>query len=158
MSLHGTRESEFDNLLRTAKLVDLYRVVREAIRVSEPRYSLKNIEHFYLEARTGAVTDAGASIVYYDRWKETGDASLLKAIEDYNRDDVRSTYELRNWLIHIRPPGLPWAKENGTADDGAGEVAVVELTPRNNDSSLSPTTGGLAPRGPCHMDAGRASS
>ena len=85
MSLHGTRESEVDNLLRAGKLIDLYRVVREAIRVSEPRYSLKNIEHFYLEARVGAVTDAGASIVYYDRWKETGDAKLLKAIEDYNR-------------------------------------------------------------------------
>jgi uncharacterized protein len=32
--LHGTREAELDNLLRRHKFVDLYRVVREAIRVS----------------------------------------------------------------------------------------------------------------------------
>ena len=34
--LHGTREADVDNLLRDRKLVDLYRVVREGIRVSEP--------------------------------------------------------------------------------------------------------------------------
>lgn len=40
--LHGTKEDAIDNLLRQRKLVDLYRVVREGLRVSEPRYSLKN--------------------------------------------------------------------------------------------------------------------
>ena len=128
MSLHGTREAEVDNLLRAGKLIDLYRVVREAIRVSEPRYSLKNIEHFYLEARSGAVTDAGASVVYYDRWKETGDAQFLKDIEDYNHDDVRSTYELRQWLISLRPPELPWANEAEPEDDVPTAPAVGELT------------------------------
>ncbi|MDD2685061.1 MAG: TM0106 family RecB-like putative nuclease [Gallionella sp.] len=111
MSLHGTREAEVDNLLRTQKMIDLYKVVREGIRVSEPRYSIKNIEHFYLEHRTGDVTNAGASIVYYERWKETGDPQLLKDIEDYNFDDVRSTYELQQWLLSLRPGELPWAKD-----------------------------------------------
>jgi uncharacterized protein len=111
MSLHGTREAEVDNLLRAGKLVDLYKVVSEGIRVSEPRYSIKNIEHFYLEGRTGDVTNAGASIVYYERWKETGDPQLLKDIESYNCDDVRSTYELQKWLLSLRPVGLPWAKD-----------------------------------------------
>lgn len=111
MSLHGTREAEVDNLLRTHKLVDLYQVVREAVCVSEPRYSLKNIEHFYLDARSGDVKSAGASIVRYERWKETGDRQLLQDIEDYNFDDVRSTYELRQWLLSLRPAALPWAND-----------------------------------------------
>src|SRR6185437_5354810 len=34
--LHGTREADVDNLLRANKLVDLFRVVREGIRTSEP--------------------------------------------------------------------------------------------------------------------------
>lgn len=130
MSLHGTREAEVDNLLRAQKMVDLYKVVREGIRVSEPRYSIKNLEHFYLERRTGDVTNAGASIVYYERWKETGDPQLLKDIEDYNFDDVRSTYELQQWLLSLRPDTLPWAKDDG---DGlkedfpeAGELTEVE--------------------------------
>ena len=129
MSLHGTREAEVDNLLRAGKLVDLYKVVSEGVRVSEPRYSIKNIEHFYLEGRTGDVTNAGASIVYYERWKETGDPQLLKDIESYNCDDVRSTYELQKWLLSLRPVGLPWAK-----DDGEGlAVAIPEVGELTNE-------------------------
>src|SRR3546814_13712224 len=45
---HATREREVDNLLRTDRLVALYKVVSEAIRTSEPRYSIKNMEAFYL--------------------------------------------------------------------------------------------------------------
>jgi predicted RecB family nuclease len=130
MSLHGTREADVDNLLRAQKMVDLYKVVREGIRVSEPRYSIKNIEHFYLESRTGDVTNAGASIVYYERWKETGDPQLLQDIEDYNYDDVRSTYQLQQWLLSLRPDGGSWAKdtvdglENGLSV--LGELTTVE--------------------------------
>lgn len=127
MSLHGTRESEVDNLLRTQKLVDLYKVVREGIRVSEPRYSIKNIEHFYLERRSGDVTNAGASIVYYEKWKETGDPQLLKDIEAYNFDDVRSTHELRQWLLTLRPATLAWAN-TANAGDGPPTPEVGELT------------------------------
>ena len=109
MSLHGTREAEVDNLLRRQKFIDLYKVVREGLRVSEPKYSIKNIEHFYLDKRMGDVTNAGASIVYYERWKETGDPKLLEDIERYNFDDVRSTHGLRQWLLTLRPLELTWA-------------------------------------------------
>ena len=108
MGLHGTREAAVDDLLRMHKMIDLYRVVREGIRVSEPRYSIKNIEKFYLEKRSGEVTNAGASIVFYEKWKQTNDQKLLQDIEDYNKEDVRSTYELRNWLIKLRPKEMPW--------------------------------------------------
>jgi hypothetical protein len=107
MTLHGTREAEVDTLLRRGILVDLYKVVREGIRVSEPRYSLKNIEQFYLTERAGKVTDAAASIVFYEKWIETGDKRFLADIEKYNCDDVRSTYELRQWLLTLRPQELP---------------------------------------------------
>ncbi|MFZ4440184.1 MAG: TM0106 family RecB-like putative nuclease [Syntrophales bacterium] len=109
MSFHGTREAEVDNLLRFGKLIDLFKVVRESMRISEPRYSIKNVEHFYLEKRDGQVKNAGASIVYYERWKEMGDPDLLKAIQDYNRDDLKSTQKLRQWLLTLRPDELPWA-------------------------------------------------
>jgi uncharacterized protein len=127
MSLHGTREAEVDNLLRTQKLVDLYKVVREGIRVSEPRYSIKNIEHFYLVSRTVDVKSAGASIVYYERWKETSDPQLLKDIEDYNFDDVRSTFELRQWLLGIRPMNARWLASQQTGSETTPKVG--EMTP-----------------------------
>ena len=106
--LHATREVEVDNLLRQGALVDLYKVVREALRISEPSYSIKYVEHFYRAAREGDVQSAGASIVFYERWRETQDAQLLQDIADYNRDDVESTAALRDWLLTLRPAGLPW--------------------------------------------------
>lgn len=76
-SLHATREVEVDDFLRRGVLVDLYRVVREALRISEPSYSIKYVERFYRPAREGDVKTAGASIVYFERWRETGEQQLL---------------------------------------------------------------------------------
>ena len=107
--LHGTREADVDDLLRNHKLVDLYRVVREAIRTSEPRYSIKNMEKFYLdEARGGEVKTAGDSIVIYERWRRLGDQQLLDDIADYNRFDCSSTLQCRDWLLGMRQPSAPW--------------------------------------------------
>ena len=117
MTLHGTREAEVDSILRNKKLVDLYKVVKEGIRISEPRYSIKNVEHFYREARSGDVQSAGASIVFYDEWKKTGNKDILKKIADYNFDDVESTYQLREWLLGLRPDNTPWFKESATLEN-----------------------------------------
>jgi predicted RecB family nuclease len=106
--LHGTREVEVDDLLRGRKLVDLYKVVREGIRVSEPSYSLKHIEVFYTPAREGEVKSAGDSIVVYETWRETGDPALLKQIAGYNEIDCRSTRMCRDWLLGLRPGEVVW--------------------------------------------------
>lgn len=110
MSLHGIREAEIDQWLREGRFVDLYKVVREAIRVSEPRYSIKNLETFYMEKRAGEVTNAGASIVYYEKWRQTHDELLLRKIRDYNEDDCRSTCLLHDWLLKLK-------QQAGIADD-----------------------------------------
>jgi uncharacterized protein len=108
MSLHGTRENEVDQLLREHRLVDLYRVVSEALVASTPSYSIKDIEAFYRQPREGEVKNAGASIVAYEQWRESRDAALLEAIERYNEDDCDSTAGLHAWLLQIRPGDLPW--------------------------------------------------
>jgi predicted RecB family nuclease len=128
--LHGTREAEVDALLRGHKLVDLYRVVREGIRVSEPRYSIKNLEVFYLPPREGAVSSAGESVVMYEKWLKAKDQALLDAIEDYNRTDCISTLKLRNWLLTLRSPELPWytgeAPDPQEAERAAGRQAAQQ--------------------------------
>ncbi len=108
MALHGTREAEMDDLLRRERFVDLYRVVREAIRTSEPGLSIKDIEIFYMPPREGEVKTAGASIVHYERWRTSQDATELEKIGAYNEDDCRSTHLLRDWLLGHRPKDLPW--------------------------------------------------
>ncbi len=98
MGRYGTREAEVDDLLRGNVFVDLYRVVRQGLVIGSSSYSLKKLEPLYMPARTGAITNAGSSIVEYERWLQTGDQDILDNIEAYNRDDVESTWLLHRWL------------------------------------------------------------
>ena len=120
---YGTRENEVDDLLRDRKLVDLYKVVREAVMTSEPAYSLKNLEVFFAEKRTQEITSGGDSIVAFERWLKTGDDSLLQQIEDYNAVDCLSTLLCRDWLLKLRPAGTKWLnpEEEKAADEAARE-------------------------------------
>ena len=105
---YGTREDELDDLLRRNKFVDLYKVVREGIRVSEPSYSLKNLETFYMEKRAGDIQTAAESIVIYNAWRGAQDPKLLRQIADYNEVDCISTLKLRDWLLGLRPAERPF--------------------------------------------------
>jgi uncharacterized protein len=108
MQRHATREDEVDRLLRGRTLVNLYdHVVRSAIRASVESYSIKQIEKFYLAEREGGITDAGFSVVEYERWMETADPAILDAIAAYNRDDCVSAAGLRDWLEERRVEAAP---------------------------------------------------
>ena len=48
------------------------------------------------------------AVVAFETWLETGDESLLRDVERYNEEDCRSTYELHEWLLSIRPADRPW--------------------------------------------------
>lgn len=102
MGLHATREDEVDQLLRQNVLVDLYRVVEQGLRISQPSYSLKKVEAFYMEQRDAAVTDGEDSILMFERWLDTGEQQLLDDIEAYNAEDCHSTLLLRDWLLKQR--------------------------------------------------------
>ena len=56
--------------------------------------------------RQTAVGEGGESIEVFEEWLETGEESLLEAIEEYNADDCRSTRELRDWLLERRQESL----------------------------------------------------
>ncbi|HVB93425.1 MAG TPA: TM0106 family RecB-like putative nuclease [Acidimicrobiales bacterium] len=98
MGRYGTRELEVDFLLRGQVLIDLFRVVRQGVRVGTPSYSLKKLEALYMRPRTEAITDAGSSIIEYERWLADPDQQILDDIEVYNRVDCESTRLLRDWL------------------------------------------------------------
>lgn len=129
---HGTREADVDNLLRGRKLVDLFQVVRESIRVSEPRYSIKNLEVFYRPPRKGGVHTADESVVMYERWRKLRIPKLLDEIEDYNRTDCISTLELRGWLLTLRPEGIPWRGERPPDPEAEAKAAEREAAERQN--------------------------
>ncbi len=103
MGRYGTREEEVDRLMRGGILVDLFSVVRQGLRVGVESYSIKKLEPLYGYQREVDLRDAGSSIVAFETWLEVGgeagqDDETLERIERYNRDDVVSTWQLRDWL------------------------------------------------------------
>ena len=132
MQRHATREDEVDRLLRGGAFVDLLNVVRQGVRASVESYSLKQIEKFYLPAREGPVTEAGFSVVEYERWMRERDDAILQEIADYNRDDCVSTLLLRDWLEARRAeavaafPEADWTRP--AVRDGLPTEAQVERT------------------------------
>ena len=107
MGRHATREDEVDRLLRGGILVDLFRAVRQGLRASVESYSIKRLEPLYGFVRDVSLRDAGSSIVAFEEWLQLGDrdrpsSDILESIAAYNRDDVRSTLALRDWLERLR--------------------------------------------------------
>src|SRR5438128_415180 len=97
-STNATREAEVDRLLRGRVLVDLYRVVRQSVRIGTESYSLKELESLYRGKRSTKIVDAAGSIVAYEDWLESREQRLLDEIGRYNEDDCLSTAQLRDWL------------------------------------------------------------
>ena len=107
MGRYSTRQDEVDQLFRGDRLIDLYQVVRQGLRASVESYSIKKMEPFYGFDREIELRDAGSSIVEFEHWLQMGGKAgvgeeVLQQIEDYNHDDVVSTWRLRDWLEEQR--------------------------------------------------------
>jgi predicted RecB family nuclease len=143
MGRYGTREEEVDELLRHEVFVDLFAIVRHCLRVGEPGYSIKNIEHLYMGKRSGDVASATDSVVSYERWLEESDGAdwntseILANIRSYNKDDCDSTWKLVAWLRQIQAaekivyvPKPPVESKENQDRDAASRLAgqlLVEL-------------------------------
>ncbi len=104
---HATREVEVDRILRGELFVDLFAVVRQAVRIGVESYSIKSLEPSYGFVRRVPLKDAGSSVVAYEEYIRSVTAGkpqdeILDLIRDYNQDDCRSNFELREWLERLR--------------------------------------------------------
>ncbi|WP_353826515.1 TM0106 family RecB-like putative nuclease [Agromyces sp. SYSU T0242] len=116
---HGVGEAEVDQLLADGVLVDLYPIVKRAVRVGSRSYSIKKLEPLYMgdELREADVKSGGDSILEYVRARElqatggvdpstglSGDEAAQHVLDDlaeYNRYDCVSTLRLRDWLLGL---------------------------------------------------------
>ncbi|HTU70752.1 MAG TPA: TM0106 family RecB-like putative nuclease [Candidatus Baltobacteraceae bacterium] len=147
MGFYGTRERELDDLLRGQTFVDLFTVVRQTLRISQPSYSIKKLEPFYGMRRTTGVQRGDDSIVMFETWLAGGDNAILDDIERYNADDCRSTLLLRDWLLRLRAQyqtergrALAWREvepSQAPEDDGRSELAAQLLDGLEAPSSLT---------------------
>lgn len=136
---HGVGEAEVDQLLADGVLVDLYPIVKRAVRVGSRSYSIKKLEPLYMgtELREADVKSGADSITEYVRAIElrttaraTGDdtaageaARILADLADYNRYDCVSTLRLRDWLLAVGTrEGIRPVAASMLADRAEGKV------------------------------------
>ncbi len=131
---HGVGEAEVDRLLAEGVFVDLYPLVKRAVRVGSRSYSIKKLEPLYMgdDVRTSDVQRGDVSIEHYvaaATLLASGAADearpILDDLADYNRYDCISTRRLRDWLRdRAREAGVP------TMSSTESEIASYEPSPR----------------------------
>ncbi len=107
MGRHATREAEVDSMLRAGLFVDLYGVVRHAVRASVEGYSIKDLEPFYGFERNVELQEARKNLRMVERALELAAQDVITpevraAVEGYNLDDCISALRLRDWLERLR--------------------------------------------------------
>ncbi|WP_261165301.1 bifunctional RecB family nuclease/DEAD/DEAH box helicase [Microbacterium sp. Marseille-Q6965] len=124
---HGVREADVDRMLRDELFVDLYPIVRRAVRVGSRSYSIKKLEPLYMgdEVRTQDVQQGGDSILRYvearalrDEGRTAEAQEILDDLAAYNAYDCVSTRRLRDWLV-----------------DRAREAGVLPAPPERNEAT-----------------------
>jgi hypothetical protein len=119
-------ENEIDRMLRAGLFVDLYAVVRHAIRAGVESYSIKRLEPLYAFERSVGLPDASAVLAKVQASLELGDFKAIgederAAVAGYNRDDCLSAWRLRDWLEQIR------------SDLVAGGAVIERPAPRSGE-------------------------
>ena len=113
---YATRAEALDTMLRAGTFIDLYAVVRESIRAGVESYSIKQMEQYYSFTREIDLRQAGRERQAIEVALESGDTGAItdevrEAVEGYNRDDVRSTWQLQVWLEARREEALARGEE-----------------------------------------------
>jgi predicted RecB family nuclease len=101
-------ETLLSSLVETGLFVDLYAVVRNAVRVGTESYGLKYVEKLAGFVRSGEIEQGAGAVVEYEHFMRTADPQILESIAGYNEQDVAATRALHEWLIEQRPAGLEW--------------------------------------------------
>lgn len=107
MGRYAARENEIDRLLRAGIFIDLFAVVRHAIRAGVESYSIKKLEPLYQFARMQNLYEAGKMLAKVQSCLELNDASSITeenrtTVNSYNKDDCLSARALRDWLESLR--------------------------------------------------------
>jgi len=107
MGKYASRENEIDTFLRSNTFVDLYSVVRQSIRASVERYSIKDLEVFFGYDRKMNLRELSSHKSQLELLLQTGNTDELSketrdAVQLYNQDDCESLVRLQEWLEEIR--------------------------------------------------------
>jgi uncharacterized protein len=104
---HGIYAAEVQRFLERGVFVDLYKLVKSSLVISQESYSIKKLENYYQFNRASDVKEAMGSMDYYDQYLSAlkNDLDLAETLKRqviaYNQDDCASTLALYKWLLTI---------------------------------------------------------
>jgi predicted RecB family nuclease len=134
---YSSKEDELDQMLRAGLFVDLHAILKQTLRASVERYSLKDLEIFFNYKRKTDLRDASKCLRILECELELNDAEniaqdIKDTIQNYNFEDCESTLKLRNWLEDIRTAQIESGKEilRPTAQSAQPSEAVDERRKR----------------------------
>ena len=134
---HATRSTEVDKLLRGLRFIDLHAIIKEGLKASVERYSLKDLEGFTDYERKIDLPLASASRRSLECALELNELSSLapetsKIIQDYNQDDCQATEAVHQWLEILRTELINKGNEikRPELNDGEASDSVQEIQTR----------------------------
>ncbi|RIV31530.1 TM0106 family RecB-like putative nuclease [Flagellimonas lutimaris] len=128
MGKYASRENEIDTFLRSNTFVDLYSVVRQSIRASVEKYSIKDLEIFFGYERKMDLRDLSSHKSQLELLLQTGNIDKLTketadAVQLYNQDDCESLVRLQEWLEGIRAILIAEGANITRPEDGDGQAS-----------------------------------
>ncbi|MGB3240484.1 MAG: TM0106 family RecB-like putative nuclease [Geitlerinemataceae cyanobacterium] len=84
-----------------SRFVDVHWWVTQTAILPVESYALKPIARWLGFQWRDASANGAQCICWYNQWLETGDRAYLDAIVQYNEDDCRATYQVKDWLVNF---------------------------------------------------------
>ena len=128
MGKYASRENEIDTFLRSNTFVDLFSVVRQSVRASVEKYSIKDLEAFFGYERMMDLRELSSHKSQLELLLQTGNIDKLTketkdAVQLYNQDDCKSLVWLQAWLEDIRARLIDKGENIIRPEDGDGDAS-----------------------------------
>jgi len=93
---HGGDKRTFDKII--GNMVDLLSVVKSTAIFPVYSYTIKDVAKFLGFKWSAADAGGGQSMVWYERWIDTGKERYLKEILRYNKEDCMAEAVIKDWI------------------------------------------------------------
>lgn len=128
MGKYASKEDEIDTFLRAGTFVDLYGIIRQSIRASVEKYSIKDLEVFFGYERKMDLRELSRHKSQLELLLQTNNYELLteetkEAVQLYNQDDCESLVRLQEWLEEIRKDQIKNGATIERPKDGEGNAS-----------------------------------
>lgn len=83
------------------RFIDIHEQMTKTVMLPVESYALKPVAKWLGFEWRNAKANGAQCVCWYEQWLKTGDRSLLDAIVEYNEDDCRATFHVKEWLTEF---------------------------------------------------------